>query len=116
MVFVLLLVWHQQAEPTGGGGVGGFSALQRMRGWFPLTLAYGCFGFMYPPFLGFLTTRLAGRQWLDLRRFHGIFGYGCGHDFWRAAADDFSSAFWVRSYAISGFRAMAFVYGHLSAW
>jgi len=58
MVFVLLLVWHQQAKPAGGGGVGGFSALQRMRGWFPLTLAYGCFGFMYLLFLGFLTTRL----------------------------------------------------------
>ena len=58
MVFVLLLVWHQQAKPSGGGGVGGFSALQRMCGWFPLTLAYGCFGFMYLLFLGFLTTRL----------------------------------------------------------
>ena len=58
MVFVLLLVWHQQAKPAGGGGVGGFSALQRMFGWFPLTLAYGCFGFMYLLFLGFLTTRL----------------------------------------------------------
>ena len=58
MVFVLLLVWHQQAKPAGGGGVGGFSALQRMCGWFPLTLAYGCFGFMYLLFLGFLTTRL----------------------------------------------------------
>ena len=58
MVFVLLLVWHQQAKPAGGGGLGGFSALQRMRSWFPLTLAYGCFGFMYLLFLGFLTTRL----------------------------------------------------------
>ena len=58
MVFVLLLVRHQQAKPAGGGGVGGFSALQRMCGWFPLTLAYGCFGFMYLLFLGFLTTRL----------------------------------------------------------
>ena len=58
MVFVLLLVRHQQAKPAGGGGLGGFSALQRMRGWFPLTLAYGCFGFMYLLFLGFLTTRL----------------------------------------------------------
>ena len=58
MVFVLLLVWHQQAKPAGGGGVGGFSALQRMRGWFPLTLADGCFGFMDLLFLGFLTTRL----------------------------------------------------------
>ena len=58
MVFVPLLAWHQQAKPAGGGGVGGFSALQRMCGWFPLTLAYGCFGFMYLLFLGFLTTRL----------------------------------------------------------
>ncbi len=58
MVFVLMLARHQQAKPAGGGGVGGFSALQRMRGWFPLTLAYGCFGFMYLLFLGFLTTRL----------------------------------------------------------
>ena len=58
MLLVFLLVRHQQTKPSGGGGIGGFSALQRMPGWFPLTLAYGCFGFMYLLILGFLTTRL----------------------------------------------------------
>ena len=58
MLSVFLLVRHQQSKPSGGGGIGGFSALQRMPGWFPLTLAYGCFGFMYLLILGFLTTRL----------------------------------------------------------
>ena len=58
MLAVLLLVRHQQANPSGGGGLGGFSALQRMQGWLPLILAYACFGFMYLLVLGFLTTRL----------------------------------------------------------
>lgn len=58
MLLVFLLVRHQQARPGGGGGFGGFTALQRMPGWLPLTLAYGCFGFMYLLFLGFFTTRL----------------------------------------------------------
>lgn len=58
MIAVFLLVRHQQANPSGGGGLGGFSALQRMRGWLPLVLAYACFGFMYLLVLGFLTTRL----------------------------------------------------------
>ena len=58
MLLVFLLVRHHQARPNGGGGIGGFTALQRMPGWFPLTVAYGCFGFMYLLFLGFLTTRL----------------------------------------------------------
>jgi predicted MFS family arabinose efflux permease len=58
MVAVFLLVRHHQANPTGGGGLGGFSALQRMQGWLPLILAYACFGFMYLLVLGFLTTRL----------------------------------------------------------
>ena len=47
MVAVFLFVRHHQANPTGGGGLGGFSALQRMQGWLPLILAYACFGFMY---------------------------------------------------------------------
>ena len=58
MIAVFLLVRHQQKAPSGGGGLGGFSALQRMRGWLPLILAYTCFGFMYLLVLGFLTTRL----------------------------------------------------------
>ena len=58
MVAVFLLVRHHQANPTGGGGLGGFSALQRMQGWLPLILAYACFGFMYLLVVGFLTTRL----------------------------------------------------------
>ena len=58
MIAVFFLVRHQQASPSGGGGLGGFSALQRMQGWLPLILAYACFGFMYLLVLGFLTTRL----------------------------------------------------------
>lgn len=58
MIAVFFLVRHQQASPSGGGGLGGFSALQRMQGWLPLILVYACFGFMYLLVLGFLTTRL----------------------------------------------------------
>ena len=58
LVFVLLLVRHLQAAPSGGGGIGGFTALKRMPGWLPLVAAYACFGFMYLLVLGFLTTRL----------------------------------------------------------
>ena len=55
---VVMIVRHQQAKPSGGGGFGGFDALMRMPGWRPLTLAYTVFGFMYLLVLGFLTTRL----------------------------------------------------------
>ena len=54
----LFVVRHQQAAPTGGGGIGGFGALRRMRSWLPLILAYSTFGFMYLLVIGFLTTRL----------------------------------------------------------
>lgn len=58
LVATLLMVRHEQATPGGGSGFGGFGALQRMNGWRPLILAYGCFGFMYLLVIGFLTTRL----------------------------------------------------------
>ena len=58
VVAVLVVVRHQQARPTGGAGIGGFGALQRMHGWLPLTVAYSTFGFMYLLVMGFLTTRL----------------------------------------------------------
>ena len=58
LVGLLLLVRHAQDTPTGGGGVGGFGALQRMKGWLPILVAYSAFGFMYLLVLGFLTTRL----------------------------------------------------------
>ncbi len=54
----LFIVRHQQAQPKGGGGIGGFRALRRMHSWLPLTLAYSTFGFMYLLVIGFLTTRL----------------------------------------------------------
>ncbi len=54
----LFIVRHQQARPRGGGGIGGFGALRRMRSWLPLILAYATFGFMYLLVIGFLTTRL----------------------------------------------------------
>ena len=58
LVLVLILVRHQQAAPSGGAGLGGFAALQRMRGWLPLILAYSTFGFINLLVVGFLTTRL----------------------------------------------------------
>lgn len=58
LVSILLMVRHQQATPKGGAGIGGFGALQRMRGWIPLLVVYSIFGFMYLLVLGFLTTRL----------------------------------------------------------
>ena len=54
----LFVVRHDQAKPKGDGGIGGFSALRRMRSWLPLILAYATFGFMYLLVIGFLTTRL----------------------------------------------------------
>lgn len=58
VALILLVVRHWQSVPIGGGGLGGFSALQRMPGWLPLIVAYACFGFMYLLVLGFLTSRL----------------------------------------------------------
>lgn len=58
LLLLLGLVRHAQAAPSGGGGIGGFSALQRMRGWRPILVAYSAFGFMYLLVFGFLTTRL----------------------------------------------------------
>ncbi len=53
-----LFIGHDQQRPQGNGGVGGFGALRRMRGWFPLTAAYTAFGFMYLLILAFLATKL----------------------------------------------------------
>lgn len=54
-----LLVGHKQEQPAGStGGLAGFGALKRMKGWLPLTAAYTIFGFMYLLVLAFLTTRL----------------------------------------------------------
>ncbi len=58
LIAVLLIVRHQQDQPSGSGGIGGFSALRRTRGWLSLIIAYSCFGFMYLLVIGFLTTRL----------------------------------------------------------
>lgn len=58
LVGMLLFVRHQQGQASAKGGLGGFGALRRMRGWLPLTLAYSAFGFMYLLIIGFLTTRL----------------------------------------------------------
>ncbi|MFT7598395.1 MAG: putative MFS family arabinose efflux permease [Acidimicrobiales bacterium] len=52
------LIGHSQGQPSARAGVGGFSALRRMRGWLPLTMAYTSFGLMYLLVIGFLTTRL----------------------------------------------------------
>lgn len=54
----MLVIGHEQERPQGNGGIGGFGALKRMRGWFPLTAAYTAFGFMYLLILAFLATKL----------------------------------------------------------
>ena len=58
LLLVLIFVRHQQEAPSGGAGIGGFAALQRMPGWLPLILAYSTFGFINLLVVGFLTTRL----------------------------------------------------------
>ena len=58
LLLVFLLIRHQQAEPSGGAGLGGFGALQRMPGWLPLILAYATFGFINLLVIGFFTSRL----------------------------------------------------------
>ena len=58
LALVLIFVRHQQEAPSGGAGIGGFAALQRMPGWLPLILAYSTFGFINLLVVGFLTTRL----------------------------------------------------------
>jgi len=58
LVLVLLFIRHHQAVPSGGAGIVGFGALQRMPGWLPLILAYSMFGFINLLVIGFLTTRL----------------------------------------------------------
>ena len=58
LIGILLVVRHAQATPSGGAGIGGFRALQRMQGWAPFILAYSIFGFMYLLVFGFFTTRL----------------------------------------------------------
>ena len=58
LVGLFFLVRHDQGQTSQQGGIGGFGALRRMRGWLPLSLAYAAFGFMYLLIIGFLTTRL----------------------------------------------------------
>lgn len=45
-------------HPTGGGGLGGFSALRTVNGWIPTSVAYAAFGFSYILVLAFLVARL----------------------------------------------------------
>lgn len=51
---------HPQLLPgqAPGGRGGGLTALRRIHGWLPLTLAYAAFGFMYLLVLAFLVARL----------------------------------------------------------
>ena len=58
LLLVLIFIRHHQEAPSGGAGIGGFAALQRMPGWLPLILAYSTFGFINLLVVGFLTTRL----------------------------------------------------------
>lgn len=55
---VIALIGYEQGRPSAKAGLGGFSALRRMRGWAPLTSAYSSFGLMYLLVIAFLTTRL----------------------------------------------------------
>ncbi len=59
LLATLQFIGHRQDQPAGASvGIGGFVALQRMRGWVPITLAYTSFGFMYLLVIAFLTTKL----------------------------------------------------------
>ena len=59
LVLTFVLIRHVQDQPSGGRvGIGGFGSLQRMPGWFALTMAYTSFGLMYLLVIAFLTTRL----------------------------------------------------------
>jgi predicted MFS family arabinose efflux permease len=58
LIATWLLIGHRQDKPTTKGGIGGISALRRMSGWLPVTMAYTAFGLMYLLVIGFLTTRL----------------------------------------------------------
>lgn len=58
MIATFVFIGHRQGKPSSKAGLGGFSALKRMRGWIPLTMAYTSFGLMYLLVIGFLTTRL----------------------------------------------------------
>ena len=57
-LLTFFFIAHNQKSAPSKGGFGGFSALTRMRGWLPITMAYSFFGFMYILVLGFLSTRL----------------------------------------------------------
>ena len=48
----------QGDHPAMAGGLGGFGALRRVRGWVPLTFAYASYGFAYILVLAFLVARL----------------------------------------------------------
>ncbi len=58
LALVLIFIRHRQDSPSGGAGLGGFTALRRMSGWLPLIIAYSIFGFINLLVVGFLTTRL----------------------------------------------------------
>ena len=58
LVLVLFFVRHERDAPSGGAGIGGFTALRKMPGWLPLIFAYATFGFINLLVVGFLTTRL----------------------------------------------------------
>lgn len=57
-ITTVLVIGHDQERPGGGGHLGGFDVLRRMRGWLPLTAAYTAFGLMYLLVLAFIATRL----------------------------------------------------------
>lgn len=57
-LLALALIGHEQDRPTGGGGIGGVTALKRMPGWLPLTAAYTSFGFLYLLVMAYLPKKL----------------------------------------------------------
>lgn len=59
IVATVVALRHHQTRPAGRSpGFGGFTALRRMPGWRPLTVAYTAFGFSYLLVIAFLTSRL----------------------------------------------------------
>lgn len=58
LIGTLTVLRSRGERPTGGGGIGGFSALRTVRGWVPTSIAYAAFGFSYILVLAFLVARL----------------------------------------------------------
>ena len=83
---VLLLIGHRQERLASKSGLGGFSALRRMRGWVPLVCSFTVFGLLYLLVIAFLTTRLEDDNgWTSSQSVAGLHPGRVGDDLRRSA-------------------------------